>query len=56
MPDGGGYHGWWSLPDSFNGGLETPEDKLHRLKHDAECAFYYEGTDYKPDWDHSLET
>ena len=56
MPNGGGYHGWWSLPDSFNGGLETPEDTLHRLRHDAECALYYEGTDYVPYWDHSLET
>ena len=56
MPDGGEYHGWWSLPDSFNGGMETPEDRLHRWKHDAECSFYFEGTDYKPDWDHSMDT
>ena len=55
MPNGR-HHGWVSLPESFNGGVETAADRQHRWRHYAECAFYYEGTDYKPNWDHSLET
>ena len=63
MPNGGERHaylGWWALPDSltvsFNGGDETAEDRLHRWRHEADCEFYYHGTNYVPYWVHSIET
>ena len=48
----------WPLPppESFNGGVETAEDRLHRWRHQAECIFYATGTDYRPEWDHTLDT
>ena len=55
MPNGR-HHGWVSLPQSFNGGVETAADRQHRWKHEAECAFYFAGTAFEPEWNCTQET
>lgn len=41
---------------SLNGGSESADDRLHRFRHHAECKFYYQGTEYDPEWDSSIAT
>ena len=36
---------------SLNGGSESADDRIHRSRHHAECEFYYQGTEYNPEWD-----
>ena len=61
MSSGGphAYSGQWSRPYnglSFNGGSESAGDRLHRIRHQAECECYRQGVLYDPEWDNSIAT